>query len=84
MIDLPFKRYINKYFIISQKGNLLLLLLLLASCSGLEQFEKRRLSEQHAKGEYLYRYSDEEPCPLSAPTARKQQLYPWEISPAEN
>ncbi|MGR3912764.1 MAG: hypothetical protein QRY71_05620 [Candidatus Rhabdochlamydia sp.] len=78
MRELPFKCHINKFFIILQKRNLFLLLPLLLSCSGLEESEKHRLKEQQAKGEYIYRYSHEEPPVIPDPLPKKKAPYPWE------
>ncbi len=60
------------------KPSLFFLLLLFFSCSGLEKTEKEKIREQNAKGEYIYRKSNEVFYQVEAPKPRAKELYPWE------
>ena len=57
---------------------LILLTILLFSCSGLEQSEQEKVRKQNVSKQRIYRKSDEKLYTLSAPTSQKRELYPWE------
>ncbi|MBS0626120.1 MAG: hypothetical protein JSS32_08735 [Verrucomicrobia bacterium] len=56
----------------------LLLLIFLASCSGLENSEREKVRRRNCKGEYIYRSQNEYYYPISPPTHTPRPPYPWE------
>ncbi len=56
------------------------LFLALISCSGLEKTEHARLRRQNAIAEPIRRKSDEYYFPITTPTVKQRELYPWEDS----
>lgn len=53
-------------------------LLLLTSCSGLEQSEQENLRHNNAKGEFILRNHDEFHYAIDYPTHHIRENYPWE------
>src|SRR5690348_16839415 len=60
------------------KRKILILSVLLAGCSGMEQSERDKLREHNAQGEFIYRRHDEYLYPLPNPSHRIRDKYPWE------
>jgi hypothetical protein len=57
---------------------LILFLLVLAGCSGLEQSEKDNRRRLNAKGEFVYRNHDEFLHPIPPTKHQTREKYPWE------
>lgn len=57
---------------------LLLFIILLYSCSGLEQSEQEKVRKQNVSKQRIYRKSDEKLYTLSSPSVHKRDTYPWE------
>jgi hypothetical protein len=55
-----------------------LLLLLLSSCSGLEQSQQQTLRRNNAKGEFVLRNHDEFHYVIQPPKQKQKKPYPWE------
>ncbi len=55
-----------------------ILLLILCSCSGLEQSEQDRLRKANAKGEFILRNQNEFSYLIHPPKYRERKKYPWE------
>lgn len=62
----------------------LLILVVLAGCSGLEDSEKKKIKEMNAIGEHIYRSHDEFLFPLEKPVRHIREDYPWEDSDVGN
>ncbi|MBI2742604.1 MAG: hypothetical protein HYX48_01645 [Chlamydiales bacterium] len=56
----------------------LLLPLLAAGCSNLEQSEDEKMRKQNAKGEYIQRHESEYQFKVESPKMREREKYPWE------
>ncbi len=54
------------------------LLLMLYSCSGLEQSEQEKIRRLNAKGEFIYRNHEDRLYAIPAPNRRTRGKYPWE------
>lgn len=54
------------------------LLLILASCSGLEDSERKKIRDQNAIGEHIYRTHDEFLVEIEEPVHFVRENYPWE------
>lgn len=59
---------------------LIVLLLLLSACSGLEQSEQENLRRFNAKGEFIYRNHNEYLYAIAPPEQRVRERYSWESS----
>lgn len=57
---------------------LLLVLLTLAACSGMEKSEQEKIRRQNATGEFVYRHHDEYLYAVDVPKHRIREKYPWE------
>lgn len=55
-------------------------LVVLLGCSGMEQSERQQLRRQNAKGEFIYRNSDERRYTLFALEPQTREKYPWELA----
>lgn len=56
------------------------ILILLGSCSGMEQSEQEKLRRLNEKGEFVYRRHDEVHYALKTPEHRVREKYPWETA----
>lgn len=60
------------------KKTILVSLIFLASCSGLEESEKERIRKMNATGEYIHRAHDEMLFAVPSPVRKVRENYPWE------
>lgn len=65
---------------LSKHIQVLLLSLVLAGCSGLEDSEREKIRKMNATGEHIYRSHDEVLFAVKKPTHYVRENYPWEDS----
>lgn len=59
---------------------LIVAFLILTSCSGMVDSEKKRIRKLNATGEHIYRSQNEYLFPIQNPTKQMREQYPWEDS----
>lgn len=61
-----------------------LVLMLLTSCSGMEESEQRDIRKINAKGEFIYRKQNDQPIVITPPRQQKKEPYPWNLGVVGN
>lgn len=54
--------------------------LLLSGCSGMEKSEQEKLRQLNAKAEFIHRNHEDSKYPLTTPSHRVRNKYPWEMA----